>query len=153
MHQVKMVEVRNHNRKVKLKWTNLIKCFLTVLRYVKLSIGQKKIALNIFEIMIHNAYLLYCQQSGSKMKSQSFREQLVLYLLNDKLFCKPNVKHQRRDGGFIYFFIYLFLFYLYIYPPDSQESDKGTNTYGRQLPRPASGDIKILLSACNLIEI
>ena len=35
-----------------------------------------------------------------------------------------------------YFFILLifFLFYLYIYPPDSQESDGGANTYDRQLP-------------------
>ena len=37
------------------------------------------------------------------------------------------------------------LFYLYIYPPDSQESDRGANTWGRQLPRPASGDIAIRL--------
>ena len=49
--------------------------------------------------------------------------------------------------------IFLFLIYLYIYPPDSQVSDGGANTWGRQLPRPASGDTKILLSACNLIEI
>ena len=48
---------------------------------------------------------------------------------------------------------YLFLFYLYIYPPDSQESDGGANTKGKQLSRPASGDTKIFLSACNLIEI
>ena len=48
----------------------------------------------------------------------------------------------------LFLFIY-FLFYLYIYPPDSQESDGGANT----LPRPASGDTKILLYACNLIEI
>ena len=52
-----------------------------------------------------------------------------------------------------YLFFLFILFYLYIYPPDSQESDRGANTYGRQLPRPASGDTKILLSACNLIDI
>ena len=42
------------------------------------------------------------------------------------------------------------LFYLYIYSADSQESDGGTNTYGKQLPRPAFGDAKILLfrAAC-----
>ena len=45
------------------------------------------------------------------------------------------------------------LFYLYISSPDSRKSDGGANTKGRQLPRPASGDIKILLSAYNLIEI
>ena len=39
----------------------------------------------------------------------------------------------------------IYLFYLYIYPPDSQESDGGANTYGR----PASEDTKILLSVCN----
>ena len=50
-------------------------------------------------------------------------------------------------------FFLLFYFHLYIYPPDLQESDGGANTYGRQLPRPASGDAKILLSASNLIEI
>ena len=46
-----------------------------------------------------------------------------------------------------------YLFYLYIYPPDLQKSNGGTNRYGRQLPRSASGDAKILLSTCNLKEI
>ena len=55
----------------------------------------KKVALHIFEMMIHNAYLLYCKESGSKIKSLSFREQLVLYLLKDKLPSKPTAKHQR----------------------------------------------------------
>ena len=41
----------------------------------------------------------------------------------------------------------LYLFYLYIYASDSQESNGGANTSGRQLPRPASEDAKILLSA------
>ena len=40
-----------------------------------------------------------------------------------------------------------------IYPPGSQESDGGAHTMGKQLPRPVSGNTKILLSACNLIEI
>ena len=40
-----------------------------------------------------------------------------------------------------------------IYPPDSQQSDRSTNTYRKKLPQPASKDAKILLSACNLIEI
>ena len=41
--------------------------------------------------MTHNAYMLYCQQSGSKMKGlQSSREQLVLHLLKDKLPSDPN---------------------------------------------------------------
>ena len=31
-----------------------------------------------------------------------------------------------------------FSFYLYIFPPDSQKSDGGDNTWGNQLPRPAS---------------
>ena len=52
-----------------------------------------------------------------------------------------------------YSIFYFISFYLYIYPPDSQESDGGTNTMGKQLPRPASGNAKILLSACNLMEI
>ena len=30
--------------------------------------------------------------------------------------------------------LFLFLFYRYIYPPDSQESDGGANTYGKQNP-------------------
>ena len=55
--------------------------------------------------------------------------------------------HSRRQKKF-----YLFLFYLYIYPPDSQESDGGANTFGRQLPRPASGNAKILLSVWNLTK-
>ena len=36
-------------------------------------------------------------------------------------------------------------FYLYIYPPDSQKSGGGANTWGRLLPRPASKDIAVLL--------
>ena len=36
---------------------------------------------------------------------------------------------------------------LYIYTRDLQENDKGANTWGRQLPRTASRDAKILLSA------
>ena len=52
----------------------------------------------------------------------------------------------------ILFYLFI-LFYLYIYLPDSQESDGGANTLGRQLPRPASGGAMILLSACNVIEI
>ena len=46
-----------------------------------------------------------------------------------------------------------FYFYLYIYPPDSQESDGGACLQWLQLPRPASGDAKILLSASNLRDI
>ena len=46
-----------------------------------------------------------------------------------------------------------FLFYFCIYPPDSQESDGDANALDKQLPRPAFGDAKILLFACNLIEI
>ena len=49
--------------------------------------------------------------------------------------------------------IFFIFFYPYIYPPDSQESDRGANTKGKQLPRSASGDAKILLSACNLIDM
>ena len=59
-----------------------------------------------------------------------------------------------RNKAPIVVFIYLFiLFHLYIYPPDSQEIEGGANTEDRQLPRPASGDAKILLFTCNLIEI
>ena len=35
------------------------------------------------------------------------------------------------------------------YSADWQESDGGANTLGKQLPQPASGDAKILLSASN----
>ena len=40
-----------------------------------------------------------------------------------------------------------------MYPPESQESDGGANTKGRPLLRTVSGDPKIFLSACNLIDI
>ena len=46
-----------------------------------------------------------------------------------------------------------YFFYLLSYPPGSQKSDRGANTLGRQLPRPASEDAEILLSTCNLIDI
>ena len=36
--------------------------------------------------------------------------------------------------------------YIISYPPDSQESDGGVIHKGKQLPGPASGDAKILLS-------
>ena len=55
---------------------------------------------------------------------------------------------------FYFFIVALFFFvYFYIYPADLQESDGGANPQGGQLPRPASGDAKILLSDRNLIEI
>ena len=41
-------------------------------------------------------------------------------------------------------FSFIYSFYLYVYPPDSQESDGGANTLGKQLPQPAFGDAKIL---------
>ena len=47
--------------------------------------------------------------------------------------------------------IFIF-FYLYIYPPDSQETTEALYI-GRQLPRSAFGDAKVLLFACNLTEI
>ena len=45
--------------------------------------------------------------------------------------------------------LFLFFSHLYNYPPDSQKTDKGANTQGKQLPRPVFGDAKILLSARN----
>ena len=61
---------------------------------------------------------------------------------------------QIQKIGCVNLFLFIFyLFYLYIYPPDLQESNGGANTLGRQLPQPASGDAKILLFACSLIEI
>ena len=75
--------------------------------------------------------------------------------------CKMSIKlhffHSHLDEfpsnpGTVSFFFY-FYFYLYIYPPDSQESDGGAIHRVSNLPRPASGDAKILLSASNLIEI
>ena len=44
---------------------------------------------------------------------------------------------------------FLLILSFYIYPPESQESDRGANTYGKQLPWPAFGHAKILLFACN----
>ena len=119
MHRVEMVEVRNRNRKVMMK-PNIVRNYNAGMSGVdrsdqKLSYYSalrktirwpKKVALHIFE-MIHKACLLYCQESGSKMKSLSFREQLLLYLLNDKLPSEPNAKHRR--SGFVtrYFLEYL----------------------------------------------
>ena len=40
-----------------------------------------------------------------------------------------------------------------MFSPDSQESDGDANTLGKQISRSASRDAKILLYACNLIEI
>ena len=41
-------------------------------------------------------------------------------------------------------YIYIF-FYLYVYSLNSQESDGVVNIWGKQLPRPASGDIAVRL--------
>ena len=46
----------------------------------------KKVVLLIFEMMIHNAYIVMCccQQSGLKMKGLwSSREELVLHFMED----------------------------------------------------------------------
>ena len=45
--------------------------------------------------------------------------------------------------------MYIIFFFLYIYPPDTQESDGNTNTYGKQLLRPVSRNVKILLCDLN----
>ena len=109
MHRVEMVEVRNRNGKVMMK-PNIVRDYNAGMSGVDRSDQMlsyysalrktirwpKKVGLHIFEMMIHNAHSLYCQQSGSKMKRLSFREQLVLHLLHDKL---PNAKRRRRDGG------------------------------------------------------
>ena len=111
MHRVEMVEVRNRNGKVMMK-PNIVRDYNAGMSEVdrsnqtlsyysalrKTIRWPKKLALHIFEMMIRNAYLLYCQESGSKMKSLSSREQLVLYLLKDILPCKPTAK--RRRSGF-----------------------------------------------------
>ena len=112
MHRVEMVEVKNRNGKVMMK-PNIVRdynagmsgidrsdqmiSYYSALR--KTIRWPKKVALHIFEMMIHNAYMLYCQQSGSKMKGlRSFREKLVLHLLKDSLPSEPNTK--RRRGGY-----------------------------------------------------
>ena len=48
---------------------------------------------------------------------------------------------------------FIFYFCLYAYLLDSRGNDGSANTKGKQLPRPAFRDVKMLLSACNLIEI
>ena len=106
-----MVEVRNRKGKVMIK-SNIVRDYndgmsgvdrsnqmLSYYSALRKTIRwPKKLALHIFEMMIHKAYLLYCQESGSKMKSLSFREQLVLYLLKDKLPSESTAK--RRRHGF-----------------------------------------------------
>ena len=110
-HRVEMVEVSKRNGKVMMK-PNIVRDYndgmsgvdrsdqmLSYYSALRKTIRwPKKVCLHIFEMMIHNAHLLYCQQSGSKMKSLSFREQLVLHLSHDKL---PYAKLRRRDGGYV----------------------------------------------------
>ena len=105
-----MVEVKNRKGKVMIK-PNIVRDYNAgmtgvdrsdeMLSYYsalcKTIRSPKKLALHIFEMMIHNAYLLYCKESGSKMKSLSFREQLVLYLLKDKLPSEPTAKRRRSE--------------------------------------------------------
>ena len=47
----------------------------------------------------------------------------------------------------LYIHLFIYLFYFYIYPLDSNESDGGANIKGKQLPRPNSADVKILVFA------
>ena len=105
MHRVELVEVRNRNGKVTMK-PNIVRDYNAGMSEVdrsdqmlsyysalrKTICWPKKVALNLFEMMIHNACLLYCQESGSQMKSLFFREQIVLHLLDGKLSSKPNTK-------------------------------------------------------------
>ena len=51
----------------------------------------------------------------------------------------PSKDHTHLTAGIIFI-----LFCLHSYLPDPQESDAGANTEGKQLPRPTSGDAKIL---------
>ena len=54
-----------------------------------------------------------------------------LYILGHKsLMMEEQTKKYVQE-----FFSFLFFYFnLYIYPPDLQESGRGANTYGRQLP-------------------
>ena len=54
---------------------------------------------------------------------------------------------------YVCMYVCMYVWYVCMSGMYSQESDGGANTYGRQFSRPASGDVKILLTACNLIEI
>ena len=81
------------------------------------------------------------------------RNNVVIYLISillKKLFLFfPTSNNHRNTSATLpkrLKFENLFLYYLYIYPPDLQESDGGANILSKQLPQPASGDAKILLS-------
>ena len=110
LNWVEMVEVRNRKGKVMIK-PNIVRDYNAGMSGVDRSDQMlsyysalcrtirwpKKLALHFFEMMIHNAYLLYCQESGSKKRSLSFREQLVLYLLKGKIPSEPTAKRQKMD--------------------------------------------------------
>lgn len=98
MHKVGIVEVQNRNRKVSLK-PNIIKDYNAGMSGVDQSDQMlsyysalrktvrwpKKIVLHIFEIYIHNAYLLYRKSNGNQMKSLKFRELFVASLIGNKM--------------------------------------------------------------------
>ena len=80
-----------------------------------------------------------------------FREVKIKKSLHlDTVGCKNCASSFSGDNGKKIKSTYLKHFFLYIYPPDSQESDGNANTEGiKQLPQPACGDAKILLSVSN----
>ena len=109
MHQVEMEEVRNRNGKVSVKPNIVIDynngmsgvdrsdqmlSYYSALR--KTIRWPKKVALHLFEGMIHNAHIFYCHATSTKVKSLPFREKFVKCFLREKL---PNSAERPRDTG------------------------------------------------------
>ena len=109
MHQVEMEEVRNRNGKVSVKPNIVIDynngmsgvdrsdqmlSYYSALR--KTIRWPKKVAFHLFEGMIHNAHILYCHATSTKVKSLPFREKFVKCFLREKL---PNSAERPRDTG------------------------------------------------------
>ncbi|XP_031358920.1 piggyBac transposable element-derived protein 4-like [Photinus pyralis] len=111
-HKVDMELVRNRNGKTSLK-PNIVSDYnngmsgvdrsdqmLSYYSALRKTIRwHKKVALHIFEIYIHNAYIIYRNATSSKITSLQFREKVVESLLGENM-PKPNKKP--NPGSFHY---------------------------------------------------
>ena len=96
---------------------------------------------------ICHASLNHCKTSYLKRHYEAKHESFAINYPRNLDLRRNKLRNWLQDLMFLADIINIFFIYLYFYPPDSQESDGGANTQGTQLPRPASGGTKILLSA------
>lgn len=84
----------NRTTKTFLTLIELIKCVPIMKVHEKLYVVIKKVLLHFMDIVVHNAFIIYCKRFSAKIKFLKFREHLINSLtgLNDK-------KHVMVENG------------------------------------------------------